>query len=163
MRTTLLVAAIVASLGLAACSSGGSQTIPGSQSLAPMGSRFSAHLAVEDIAPDNCPTSKYIGCITVAKGHPAKYTICITTTSSCNSGSFPGEKWSSKILTLKKKLFKGIVGTFKPNPGNPTKGTVTAKVKLTSSGGKVRFVQAVKACPTAGGSCQTNDIGIITK
>jgi hypothetical protein len=163
VRTTLLAAAIVATLGLAACSSGGSQAIPGSQSLAPMGSGFSTRLAVEGIAPDNCPSSKYIGCITVAKGHPAKYTICITTTTSCNSGSFPGEKWSSKILTLKKKLYKGIVGTFKPNPGDPTNGTVTAKVKLKNSGGKVAFVQAVKACPTAGGSCSTNDIGIITK
>ncbi|MGA8576495.1 MAG: hypothetical protein WB609_12540 [Candidatus Cybelea sp.] len=163
MRTTLLVAALVASLELAACSSGGSQAIPGAQSLAPMGSGFSAHLAVEGIAPDNCPTSKYIACITVAKGHPAKYTICITTGNSCTSGSFPGEKWSSKILTLKKKIFKGIVGTFKPNPGNPTKGTVTAKVKLNNSRGKVAYVQAVKACPTAGGRCITNDIGIITK
>jgi hypothetical protein len=67
------------------------------------------------------------------------------------------------ITTLKKKVFKGITAAFKPNPGNPTKGTVTAKVKLKDSKGKVAYIQAVKACPTAGGKCLTNDVGLITK
>ena len=161
MRTTLLIAAIAASLGFAACSSGGPQAVPaGSQPQMEPG--FSARLILGGLPPAGCPT-KYIGCVTVAKGHPAKYTICVSNTGNCNSGSFPKEKWSSKVVTLAGKLFKGIVGTFKPNPGNPTTATLTAKVNLKNSKGKVDYVQNVKACPPSGGSCVTGKIGIKTK
>ncbi len=163
MRTHFLVAAIVASIGLAACSNG-SSAIPGTSSaLAGANGRSSVKLTIFGEPLAQCPTSKYIACITVAKGHPVKYEICVTNGANCSSGSFPKEKWSSKITTLKRKLYKGIVGSFKPNPGNPTNGTVTAKVKLKNSLGKVVYIQAVKACPTKGGSCITNDIGIVTK
>lgn len=162
MRTHFLVAAIVASLGLAACSNGASPAIPGAQAFAPAG-HAESHLVIEGVPLASCPTSKYIGCITLAKGHPVKYTICITSTGNCTSGKFPKEKWSSKVTTVKGKPFKGIVGTFKPNPGNPTKGTVTAKVQLKNSNDKVVYVQIVKACPVKGGSCTSSDIGIVTK
>lgn len=162
VRRSFLVAAIVASLGLAACYGRNTPSLPVTQSFAPA-ERSVAHVLVEGVPAIKCDYSTYIGCITVAKAHPAKYTICITAGSSCSSGSFPNEKWSSQITTLKKKVFKGIVGTFKPNPGNPTHGTVTAKVKLKNSKGKVTYVQAVKACPTKGGKCIVDDIGIATK
>ncbi|HET6276448.1 MAG TPA: hypothetical protein VFE16_11015 [Candidatus Cybelea sp.] len=162
MRRSLLVAAVLASFGLAACSNGGSVSIPNAQSLAPS-LRSTAHLVVEGVPQAKCPTTRYIACLPIAKGHPAKYTICITSGGTCSSGSFPNQKWSSMITTLKKKVFKGITAAFKPNPGNPTKGTVTAKVKLKDSKGKVAYIQAVKACPTAGGKCLTNDVGLITK
>jgi hypothetical protein len=163
VRTRFLVAAVVASFGLAACSNG-SSALPGASSqFSNANAGSSLKFAIAGVPLAQCPTSKYIGCITLAKGHPVKYTICITSGTSCNSGSFPKEKWSSKITTVKGKPFTGIGATFKPNPGNPTKGTVTAKVKLKNSDGKVAFVQAVKACPTKGGSCITNDIGIVAK
>lgn len=161
MRRTPLLAIVVASLALAACSNGASPSMPSAQSLAPS-LRSAPHLAIEGLPQVKCP-AKYIGCFTVAVGHPAKYTICITSGGTCSSGSFPKQKWSSTITTLKKKVFKGLVATFKPNPGNPTSATVTAKVKLKNSNGAVVFVQAVKACPSAGGKCLTNDIGIRTK
>lgn len=163
MRTRFLVAALVASFGLAACSNG-SSVVPGASSqFAGANGISSPKFAIAGVPLAQCPTSKYIGCISLAKGHPVKYTICITSTGTCSSGSFPKQKWASKITTVKGKPFKGIGGTFKPNPGNPTTGTVTAKVKLKNSDGKVAFVQAVKACPSKGGSCMTNDIGIVAK
>lgn len=136
--------------------------MPSAQSLA-SSVRSAPHLAIDGLPEAKCPTTKYIACLTVANGHPVKYTICITSGGTCSSGSFPKQKWSSTITTLKKKIYKGLAATFKPNPGNPTTGTVAAKVKLKSSNGRVAYIQAVKACPTAGGKCLTNDIGLITK
>lgn len=162
MHRSLLVAAIVASLGLAACSGGTSPAIPGSLITAQAGERASMQIVNGELPPASCP-SQYIGCVTVAKGHPAKYQICITTTGNCTSGSFPKQKWSNKIVTLKGKAYKGITGSFKPNPGNPTEVTVTAKVTLKNSKGKVVYVQDLKACPTGGGKCSTGAVGIATK
>ncbi len=163
MHRSLLIAAVVASLGLAACSGGTSPSIPGSAPLAAQrGERASMQIVNGELPPAACP-SQYIGCITVAKGHPAKYQICITTTGNCTSGSFPSEKWSNKIVTLKGKAYKGITGSFKPNPGNPTEVTVTAKVALKNSKGKVVYAQDLKACPTGSGSCTTGAVGIATK
>ncbi len=128
-----------------------------------MSGSASLRLTIAGLPPAKCPV-KYIGCITVAKGHPAKYTICVSSTGNCLSGSFPNEKWTSKIVNLKKKPFTGMKGTFKPNPGNPTTATVTATVKLKGSDGKVAYVQNDKACPPGGGSkCVNGQIGIITK
>lgn len=157
---TIVVATIVASLGLAACS-GGSQPVPGGvQGAAPMG-RSAAQFVGVGVQPlATCP-SKYILCVTVSKSKPGKYEICISSTGSCSSGTFPKEKWSNTITTLSGKKFTGITGSFSPNPGNPTEVTLKAKVTLKNSHGKVDYIQKIKACHTAG-SCKTGEVGIET-
>jgi hypothetical protein len=160
VRTTLLCAVIVASLGLAACSGGSSQAVPGSQSAVAM-NHSAGQLVGNGIESlkSSCP-GQYLLCVTVAKGKPAKYEICVSTTGSCTSGSFPEEKWSSKITTLKGKAYKGVIASIKPNPGNPTEVTIIAKVKLPNSHGKVDLIQDIEACPPSGGSCKSGKVGI---
>ena len=152
--------AVAASIGLAACS-GGSQSIPASSQLAPPMERSIGQLTPGHVEPlAKCPKA-YLLCVAVSNTKAGKYEICVSSTGKCTSGSFPTEVWSSKITTLKGKKFRGIVAKFKPNPGNPTIVTLTAKVKLPNSHGRVDFIQIVTACHTKT-SCMSGKVGIET-
>jgi len=159
--------AIAASLVLSACSSGsgGSQALPSnSQAVAPMA--HSAHLMVVGARPStaSCGTA-YLTCVTVKKGTPAALEICYNASggSGCTSGSFPSLTWSEAIVSVKTgKVYKKIVGSFYPNPGNPSEDTITAKRKVKNSHGKVTYFQAIEGCLSSG-SCLTGEIGIATK
>jgi hypothetical protein len=109
----------------------------------------------------SCPAS-YVTCVTVAKGTPASIEICISSTGSCSSGSFPPYTWSQKIVTLKGKKFKNIVGSIKPKTGNPITDSFKEKKKVKSSKGKVQYVQQITACPSSG-SCLQGEVGIVTQ
>lgn len=163
MRNSLIIA-IVASLGLAACSGGGPQTMPGGSQVAPL-SRSGLQLGAAGFQPDaSCP-SKYFACVTVKAG-TTKLEICIEKAgySGCPSSGLEGsQKWSGKIKTLKGKKYTGIKAKFKPNPGNPTDDVFTATT-VKSSDGKVKYAQHLMACAYPSGSpCETGEVGIITK
>jgi hypothetical protein len=158
--TSALCTAVAVGL-LAGCSGSnlGSSLPTGSQTVAP--AAHSGMLLVSGVQrPQSCPGS-YITCVTISKSTPAKTEICISTTGSCTSGSFPPFTWTQKIVTLKGKKFTSIVGSIKPKVGNPIEDSIKEKKKVKSSKGKVEYVQDIKACP-ASGSCQTGAVGIVT-
>jgi hypothetical protein len=156
--------AIAASLLLSACSSGSgsSQALPSSsQAVAPMAHSaqpmgHSAHLIVVGAKhfTASCDTSIYITCVTVAKGSPAVLEFCVNFSGSgCSSGYFPSIAW-----------YKKIIGSFYPNPGNPSDDTITAKKKVRNSHGKVTYYQYIEGCYGSGsGSCVTGLVGIATQ
>lgn len=163
MRFTLLLAAsvLVAGVGLAACSSGGSQALPGTQSVAPMG-HSGLQLMGVGLRPDKVACgSSYIICVTVGKGAPGKGKICVeTTTGTCPS---PGTwSWSDQVLTLGGKPYKAIKGKIKPNPGDPIIDTLSTKKQLKNSKGKVVYEQKIVACNSSS-NCLTGYVGIATK
>jgi hypothetical protein len=159
--------AIAASLVLSACSggSGGSQALPSnSQAVAPMA--HSAHLTVVGARPStaSCGTA-YLTCVTVKKGSPASLELCYNASggSGCTSGSFPSLTWYEVVVSVKSgKIYKKIVGSFYPNPGNPSEDTITAKRKVKNSHGKVIYMQEIEGCLYTS-DCLTGEIGIATK
>jgi hypothetical protein len=161
---TSALASAVAIGVLAGCSGGLGNSLPtnSSQSVAPAG-RLTYRMISNENEDASC-AKKYITCVTVAKGTPGKAEICISSSTNCSSGSFPPFKWTQKIVTLKKKAFKALVGSIKPKTGNPIEDTITEKGKVGSSKGKVKYVQDITACPTTGtGSCLNGEVGIVTK
>ena len=161
--------AIAASLVLSACSnsSGGSQAIPSSpQAVAPMG--HSAHLHLTVVGAQkftaSCDTSVYLTCVTVSKKTPAALEICYNESGSgCSSGYFPSLTWYEAIYTVKaNKIYKKIVGSFYPNPGNPSEDTITAKKKVKNSKGVVKYYQYIEGCLNST-ECITGEIGIATQ
>lgn len=161
---TSALASAVAIGVLAGCSGGLGNSLPNnaSQSVAPAGKL--TYRMISNVNDDASCSSAYITCVTVAKGTPGKAEICISTGTSCSSGSFPPFTWKQKIVTLKGKAFKALVGSIKPKKGNPIEDTITEKGKVGSSKGKVKYVQDITACPTTGtGSCLSGAVGIVTK
>ncbi len=161
--------AIAASLLLSACSSssGGSQALPsGSQAarVAPMS--HSAHLTVVGARKFTayCDPSLYITCVTVSKKTPAALELCYNESGSgCSSGYFPSLTWYEAIYTVKaNKIYKKIVGSFYPNPGNPSEDTITAKKKVKNSKGVVKYYQYIEGCLNST-ECITGEIGIATQ
>ena len=70
--------------------------------------------------------------------------------------------WTQKIVTLKGKKFKSIVGKITPKTGNPITDKISEKKKVKSSKGAVKYVQDITACSTSG-SCLDGQVGIITQ
>jgi hypothetical protein len=161
--------AIAASLLLSACSSssGGSQALPsGSQAVAPMGHSGRPHITIVGAKKftASCDASLYLTCVTVSKKTPATLEICINESGSgCTSGSFPTLTWYEAIYSAKtNKLYKKIVGSFYPNPGNPSEDTISAKKKVKNSHGVVKYYQYFEACFNST-SCDSAEIGIATQ
>jgi hypothetical protein len=161
VRFTLLLAssALAASLVLSACS-GGSQTIPGGSTVAPMG-----HHAAQLVAPGaqrdaSCPATYFV-CVTLYPGTTTQG-ICISTSGNCTTGLVGSWNWSETITTVKTgKKYKKIKPSFSPNPGNPTTNSFKAK-KVKNSHGKVKWAAALKACEvTNPASCIYGTIGLI--
>jgi hypothetical protein len=157
--TSALCSAVAVGL-LAGCSGGGlGSSVPsGSQAIAQAqsGMRFGTN-----VQRDASCASEYVTCLTVSKKTPGKVEICISSSGNCTSGSFPTYTWTQKIVTLSGKPFKSLAGSIKPKVGNPIEDTVKEKKKVASSGGAVKYVQDITACPTSG-SCLDGEIGIIT-
>ncbi len=170
MRFTNLCAAsaIAASLVLSACSSssGGSQALPTGSQAAAARMSHSAHLTVVGARPftGSCDTSVYITCITVKKGSPVTLELCYNADGSgCTSGSFPSLTWYEGIYSVSKdKLYRKIVGSFYPNPGNPSDDTIAAKKKVKNSHGVVKYFQYIEGCLYTS-DCLTGYIGIATQ
>ncbi|HEX4014724.1 MAG TPA: hypothetical protein VHX17_12680 [Candidatus Cybelea sp.] len=162
MFTSALASAVAIGV-LAGCSGGLGNSVPstGAQSLSPAG-RPALHMVGVSKDTASCPTAKYFTCVTVSKGSPASIEVCISSSGSCSSGSFPPYSWKQKIVTLKGKKFKSIVGAIKPKTGNPITDTITEKKKVKSSKGKVKYAQDIVACPTSG-SCLDGAVGIVTQ
>jgi hypothetical protein len=158
--------AIAAGLLLSACSSssGGSQPLPSNpQAIATKA--HSAHLTVVGGRQftASCDTSLYLTCVTIAKGSPATIEICYNSEGSgCSSGSFPTLTWYEAIYSVKDKPYKKIVGSFYPNPGNPTDDTIAAKKKVKNSHGVVKYFQYIEGCLSTS-DCLTGEIGIATQ
>ncbi|HEY2475992.1 MAG TPA: hypothetical protein VGI19_14475 [Candidatus Cybelea sp.] len=161
--TSALATAVAAGI-LAGCASGlGTSSLPtGSQSMGPA-NRNAMQMVVAGIQRDASCSSKYITCVTVSKKTPAKIEICISTGSSCSSGSFPPYTWTQKIVTLKGKKFSDLVGSIKPKTGNPIEDTIKEKKKVKSSKGVVKYAQDITACPETSGSCLQGAVGITTQ
>jgi hypothetical protein len=161
--------AIAAGLLLSACSSssGGSQAIPSSsQAVAPMGHSAHPHLTIVGAQKftASCDTSVYLTCVTVSKKTPAVLEICYNESGSgCSSGYFPPLTWYEGIYSVKtNKLYKKIVGSFYPNPGNPSDDTITAVKKVKNSHGKIKYYQYIEGCLYTS-DCLTGEIGIATQ
>lgn len=160
--TSALATAVAAGI-LAGCGGGlGTSSVPTGSSMGPA-NRTAMQMVVAGIQRDASCSSQYITCVTVSKKTPAKIEICISTGSSCSSGSFPPYTWKQKIVTLKGKKFPSIVGSIKPKTGNPIEDTIKEKKKVKSSGGKVGYAQDITACPETSGSCLSGAVGIITQ
>jgi hypothetical protein len=173
MRTTLLIATIVAGFGLAACSGGASsQAIPaGSQPAAPMAyyTHHKYHIIIigsKQLAASPCAPSEYYECFSVAYGKPTQYKVCVGIGNSCVKGTW---QWSQAVYTpLHHHKSLRVRGSFDPNPSNPTTATLTERFALypnrppTSKIG-VRYVEAIEACnPTPSIGCTPPaDVGII--
>ncbi|HTA55180.1 MAG TPA: hypothetical protein VK755_10620 [Candidatus Acidoferrales bacterium] len=161
--------AIAASLMLSACSnsSGGSQALPSnSQAVAPMGHSAHPHLVVIGAQKftASCDTSVYLTCVTVSKKSPATLEICYNESGSgCSSGYFPPLTWYEAVYSVKaNKIYKKIVGSFYPNPGNPSVDTITALKKVKNSHGVVKYYQYIEGCLYTS-DCLTGEIGIATQ
>jgi hypothetical protein len=162
VRFTLLLAssALAASLVLSACSTtGGSQSIPGSQSAAPMSHQGPQFAAYGQKQQTSCP-SQYFVCITLAKG-TTQEGICISTSGNCSSGLVGSWNWANKITTTKGKKYKKIKVSVSPNPGNPVEFTYSVK-KIKNTKGKVKWVDTLNACNVSDpSSCVTGEIGLL--
>jgi len=160
--------AIAASLVLSACSSssGGSQALPSSpQAVAPMGHSARPHFTVVGAQKftASCDASVYLTCVTVSKKSPAEIEICVNEAGSgCTSGSFPSLTWYEAVYTAKGKVTKKIVGSFYPNPGNPSDDTITVKKKVKNSHGNISYYQFIEACFYTS-DCISGYVGIYTK
>ncbi len=123
----------------------------------------SAHLTIVGAKKftGSCDYSLYIYCVTVSKKSPANIEFCV----SCTSGYFPPLTWYEAIYSVKTgEVYKKIVGSFYPNPGNPSEDTIKAKKKVKNSHGVVKYFQYVEACfPSSSGSCLIGDVGIATQ
>jgi hypothetical protein len=164
VRLTLLMTAgvLAASIGLSACSSGGSQAVPGgAQQSAPM-AKSGPHLVVIGGQQNtgSCP-SQFITCATVSKKTPAQIEICVQyTTGTC---PYPGVwTWSGQVQVTKTGApFGKITQSASPNPGNPTYITIKEKKKVKKSHGKYKYQDVIEACNSAS-SCLSGAIGIAT-
>ena len=164
MRFTLLLASSVlaASLALAGCStSGGSQAIPGSSSVSPMGHQQYQLVATGGLHNTSCPSSKYFTCLTIYKGSN-QIEICISSSGNCTSGLVGNWTWSGKIIHVKTgKKDKKFKVKFSPNPGNPTVNTIKVNT-IKDSHGKIKYAEDITACPYgSSGSCISGAIGLI--
>jgi hypothetical protein len=159
---TSALASAVAIGVLAGCSGGLGNSVPttSAQSVAPAGQH--SYQMVSGVKNDASCSSAYITCVTVSKGSPASTEICISNTGNCTSGSFAPYSWTQKIVTLKGKKFKSIVGKITPKTGNPITDKISEKKKVKSSKGAVKYVQDITACSTSG-SCLDGQVGIITQ
>jgi hypothetical protein len=164
VRFTLFFTASVlaASIGLSACSSGGSQAVPGgSQQTAPMAKSGGPHIAVVGGQPDaSCP-SKFITCVTITKSSPAQVSICVQyTTGYC---PYPGVwTWSSQVQHTKTGYpFGKIKSSISPNPGNPTYITISEKRRVRGSHGKYKYQDFIETCNSSS-QCLSGYIGIAT-
>jgi hypothetical protein len=111
------------------------------------------------IADAKCP-GRDIACLAVSYGYAATYYFCfIPSGSYCIGGQF---SWSSTIRNKAGKVFKGLSGTFYPNPGDPSTDYINETRPLASSHGKVKYEQTIYACLSSG--CEgPYHIGIITE
>ncbi len=148
MRSTLFVglALLAASLGLAACSSGGS-TQP------PLGAGAGAG-STQPARPQSCP-SQYVECITLSRGAPFTQQWCLSAAGiilgDCTPAGNPTWSVSVRKVSTRKK-FWGITASFHPNPGNPTELTITQeKKKMASSGGQIVYEAFTEVCQPDGG------------
>ena len=166
MRTTLLVATIVAGLGLAACSSSGSQAIPGgSQAAAPMNQHHQAYHIIflgHRHQPAQWCTAHYYTCYNVAYGSETQYNICVGIGNSCLKQAW---SWSQTMYTqLNHHITFRVYASISPNPGNPTTVTLTERFPLypnrpPSKFIGVKYVQHLTACYSS--QCVSADVGIV--
>jgi hypothetical protein len=163
MRVSLLVATsmLAAGVGLVACSSGGTPTVPGGAPSLARAAHSAFHLTGVGNAPDvSCP-SQYFICVTVSKKKAGKTSICVTNPSSgCPAPGIWG--WSQQIEDLNGKTVKNPIGRISPNPGNPVEDKIHEKRAIKSSHGAVKYQQLIEACNSSS-SCIQGAIGIITK
>lgn len=160
MRNNIM-AAIVVSFGLAACSGSSSQTVTGGSQVAPL-SHSAPHFVAAGFQRDQSCGSQYSFCYTIGRGKTVEEVCIITSSQSCSSGSLPPYSWGSEITNLDGKKIRHIKASFHPNPGNPTDDTFRAK-RVHSSHGNVKYVQHLTACPyPSGSSCIDATIGLIT-
>jgi hypothetical protein len=163
VRFTLLFTAsvVAASIGLSACSSGGSQAVPGgSQQTASMAKSGGPHIAVVGGQPQaSCP-SQYFECVTISKKSPAQVFVCVTSSGSCDPNGV--WMWSSQVQVAKSgEPYKKITETISPNPGNPTYITISEKKKVKNSHGHYKYQDAIEGCNSSS-QCISGDIGIAT-
>lgn len=173
MRFTLLLASSVlaASLALGACSSGGgSQAIPSGSSVSTMGH----HAGMQLVAMGGghgaytCAYPPFIQCAEISFDTPYYEEWCISSTGSCSTLSPGTWGWlNGDAVKLKKgqptsKSYKKIVGSYNPNPGNPTDLTIAEKKHVKSSKGKLKYAFELEACNSSS-DCASGYIGLSTE
>jgi hypothetical protein len=182
VRLTVLCAsaALAATIGLAACSNGGSQAIPGvggSTTQAPdshHGLNNKLHVVFMQTkgkikpAASSCP---YTACYDLPAGTAGSGYIgwCVSSTGNCTSGVLPGKwVWLNVFCytTANCKTYKGVAPAFKlktmkfsgaikskwdPRVGNPTEQLITWTATLKpSKTGNPTYVSEFEACAKTG-------------
>ncbi len=158
--TSLLTVALAAGIGLSACSTGGSQAVPGSTQTAPMAKPGGPRLVAIGAHPDaSCP-SQYITCVSITRTSHRKVQVCVQY-SYCPA---PGEwTWSSQVRVVKTgKAVGAITSSASPNPGNPTVFTISEKRRVKSSNHVYKYQDVIEACSYTS-NCVSGAIGIATK
>jgi len=159
LRFLITACALAGSLGLAACSSGGSLATPGGarQTASMHGVQITA-IGLQRQA--RCPVQFFV-CVTISKNSPARVTLCINDASGhCPA---PGSWfWKGQILTKRFRMHRHIIGNFSPNPGNPTDDTISETKPNHSSEGRYKYQQQINVCNSAS-SCRGFAIGIATR
>lgn len=165
MRTTLLIATIVAGLALAACSSGGSQAVPGgSQAAAPMNQHQPYHIIFlgHRYHPAQSCGAQYYMCYNVAYGLETLYNICVGIGNNCLKQEW---SWSQTMYTvLNHHITYRVYASISPNPGNPTTVTLIERFPLypdrpPSSHIGVKYDQHIIACHAS--QCVSANVGIV--
>ena len=164
MRFSLLMTAgvLAASIGLSACSGGGSAVPSGSQSVSSMAKSGGPHLTVVGNVKNTgtCP-SGFILCVTISKASPATVELCISyTTGTC---PYPGVwAWATQGQKVNGAPYKKLASSASPNPGNPTYISISEKKKIKKSHGKYKYQVAISACNSSS-QCLSGAIGVATQ
>lgn len=150
-----LVGATAAILLIAGCSSGRSLPSAGGGAGVAPSTQVTATLTVTGVAPE--------GVVSDTCTNPVKFKVCLppggkgvlgiklTCTKSSVTVSCGKVRWSTKMSN------SGLKGSFKPNPGNPTKETVTASKSVK----KGHYHQIFTAKCTAFPSCVEHGKGAV--
>jgi hypothetical protein len=163
MRTTLLVVAILAGMGLAACSGGGS-ALPGGSQAASGNSQSRGHADAFRMkfmtAGVSCPSTWKV-CYNISYGTPINYSVCMAGGSGkCTTA---GWNWSQVLFTLKNhvKSFR-ILSSFSTNPGNPVTVTANERFPINASRIGVKYTSEIIACePNSPSNCVAQPVGLI--
>lgn len=159
-KTCYLFLALAPAISLlAACASSQQSSQSGFAIVPPALAKVSG---LNSIVPERSCPKKYFACVVVGYGSPASIKLCVG--SACSGGSGYPLIWGSEFTTRSGMTFKGLAASFDPNPGNPTKDTISEKKRLKPSNGRIRYEQYAQACTqTPSPPCEVWTIGVVTE
>jgi hypothetical protein len=157
-----LASAVLASVLLAACSSGSAPTIPGSQPAADFTHRPGAHAVA--IVPDHknrCPSSAFTFCVDISPSSSGPYWDWCGN-ASCSGAAYDLVATDSIAMTKSgKNMDKQLPSSWAPSPGNPSENYITEH-KVFAPSPNPKFTETSQACYYYDPSdCSSVTVGLI--